>query len=397
MSKPLKICLMMQGGHGWIGGSEYIKNIILALGSLPAELRKTFEVNLFCNDLSEDEFVSQIRPHLNQIYTESFSLQPITLPNRLRWKLSLSFLRINNPIESFLNREKIDFVYPYFSRTTGKKLYRSAAWIYDFQHKYLPQLFTPEAIQHRDKVFANIAKYAPTIVLSSKTTESDLHKFFPETIGKTTVLSFRTSPRSEWYTGDPLQTQKKYHLPDRFFIISNQFWQHKNHLVVLEALKLLREHSLYPVVVCTGHIYDFRKPDYSDTILQKIHQWGLAQQVFLLGLIPKIDQIQLMRRSLVVIQPSLFEGWSTLVEDARCLGKHLILSDLPVNQEQNPPHSIFFKRDSADHLANFLAKYWEYLAPGPNLEDEAMAKVNNLKEIQTFGETFLKIAQTSGK
>ena len=35
MNEPLHICLVMQGGHGWVGGSEYIKNIILALRTLP--------------------------------------------------------------------------------------------------------------------------------------------------------------------------------------------------------------------------------------------------------------------------------------------------------------------------------------------------------------------------
>lgn len=393
MSKPLKICLIMRGGRDWIGGSEYIKNIILAMGSLPTKTQATFELNLLCNNKMEEEIKDQIHPYLNRIYTQQ-DLQPITLSNRIRWKLSRSLFKIDNlRLESFLDSKKIDFVYPYFSRNTRKRPYRSAAWICDFQHKHLPHFFTSDIISRRDKVFADTAKYSPTIVLSSKTAESDLHKFFPEAIDKTVVLPFKTSLSSECYAGDPLQTQRKYHLPNRFFIVSNQFWQHKNHLVIFEALKLLKRKSIYPIVVCTGHIYDYRQPAYSDTILQTIHKWGLAQQVFLLGLIPKIDQMQLMRRALAVIQPSLFEGWSTLVEDARSLGKHLILSDLPVNKEQDPPHSVFFKRDSAEHLTTFLAEYWEHLTPGPNPENEAMAKDNSLKEIKIFGEAFLEIAQ----
>ena len=44
MNKPLKIGLLMQGGRNWIGGAEYIKNIIFALSSLPHEVRSTFEI-----------------------------------------------------------------------------------------------------------------------------------------------------------------------------------------------------------------------------------------------------------------------------------------------------------------------------------------------------------------
>ena len=229
--------------------------------------------------------------------------------------------------------------------------------------------------------------------MSSKTAESDFQKFFPEATHKSKVLSFRTSPTSIWYEVDPGQVQQEYSLPDRFFLVSNQFWQHKNHLLLFKALKLLQEKSIHPIVVCTGHIYDGRQPDYSDTILQTIHKLGIAQQVYLLGIIPRLAQVQLMRRSLAVIQPSLFEGWSTIVEDARCLGKPVILSNIPVHIEQHPPSGLFFERNSPESLAPLLADCWEHLLPGPDLKQEVIARTNSLNEVQAFGYRFLEIAK----
>ena len=89
-----------------------------------------------------------------------------------------------------------------------------------------------------------------------------------------------------------------------------------------------------------------------------------------MGLVPKFDQIQLMRRSIAVVQPSLFEGWSTLVEDARLLGKPMILSNLPVHLEQNPPYSAFFEVNSPEDLAKLLGDFWQNYHPGPDLEKE---------------------------
>ncbi len=229
--------------------------------------------------------------------------------------------------------------------------------------------------------------------MSSKSAELDFQQFFPEVTHKSKVLSFKTSPPSAWYELYPQQIQHNYSLPERFFLLSNQFWQHKNYLVVFKALKLLQEKSIYPIVVCTGHIYDYRRPDYSDTILQTIHRLDIAPQIYLLGLIPRLDQVQLMRRSIAVIQPSLFEGWSTVIEDARCLGKSMIISDLPVNFEQNPPNSIFFDRNSPESLAPLLEDWWEHLSSGPDPEREAIAKANNLSEVQAFGYRFLEIAK----
>jgi glycosyltransferase involved in cell wall biosynthesis len=229
--------------------------------------------------------------------------------------------------------------------------------------------------------------------LSSKATEADFLNFFPDASSKTKVLPFKIFPISSWYKEDPKRIQKKYHLPDKFFLISNQFWQHKNHLAAFEALKLIYEKSIYPDIVCTGHLYDQRQPDYADTILQAIHELGIAKQVHLLGLIPKSEQIQLVRRAIAIIQPSFFEGWSTVVEEAKCFGKSIILSDLPVNREQNPPNSLFFKPESSEQLADLIATSWERLNPGPDFEQEMNAKKNYLNKVNDFAYDFIEIAR----
>jgi hypothetical protein len=118
--------------------------------------------------------------------------------------------------------------------------------------------------------------------------------------------------------------------------------------------------------------------------------------VYFLGLIPKFEQVQLMRQSLAVIQPSLFEGWSTLVEDARSLGKTMILSDLPVNLEQDPPHSIFFDRTSPEQLAQRIEELWLERSPGSDLEAEHQARENSYAEVQAYGYRFLEIAKELG-
>ncbi|MEH2384211.1 MAG: glycosyltransferase [Nostoc sp.] len=396
MNQPLRIGLIMQGGHGWIGGTEYIKNLILALSSLPDEERSTFEICLLYYGQSfEPDIQNQLNPYLNGTYNLETELGYFTFINRLKWKVKRVFFKQSAPrLSHFLIKNKLNFIYPYLVPDAENASYQGCPWIYDFQHKYLPHLFTQPDIDERDRGFAKIANSSSRVVLSSKTAAADFKKFFPNSECQTEVLQFRTSLPSSWYELNSVNLQSKYHLPDRFFIISNQFWQHKNHLIVLEALKILKASSIYPVVVFTGHIYDYRKPDYIDTILQTIHTCGLVNQVYLLGLIPRIDQIQLMRRSLAVIQPSLFEGWSTVVEDARCLGKKMILSDFPVHLEQDPPGSAFFDRHSSQQLADLIAEWWEKLKPGSNYEEEILAQARNREEVKAFGYRFLEIART---
>ena len=395
MNNPLKIALLLQAGRDWVGGVEYIKNLILALGSLPDEVRSTFEVHLIISsDPLDDDMHHRLAPYVKQFYNNDIDLLPLTFFNRSRWLLERKLLKKSDPrLEALIKQQGFDFIYPYATAHAGGGNYRAAAWIPDFQHRYLPQFFSTQEIQSRNQSHGFAAQYSRNVVLSSKTAAEDFEKFFPDTADKATVLSFKTSPSPTWYDGNPQQVQQSYCLPDRFFLVSNQFWQHKNHLVVFKALKLLQARLIFPALVCTGHIYDWRKPEYSDLILQTVHQFGLATQVSLLGLIPKADQVQLMRRSLAVIQPSLFEGWSTLVEDARCLGKPMILSDLPVNLEQNPPSSVFFDRHSSQQLADLLEEAWMQHFPGPDLVAEDRARKKNVDEVQAFGYRFLELAR----
>lgn len=393
MRRPLRIGLIMQGGHNWMGGVEYMKNIVFALASLPPEVRSTFEVCLICSEELKP-VASELSTFVSSTHFFDASQEPLTVPNLIRWgSTKILFGQADLRLDGALNQAKIDFAYPYFAAARWRKHFRSATWIPDCQHKYLTQFFTEAEIQMRDRQFSLTANHASVIVFSSKTAEADFKEFFFKATYKSEILSPCVYPLPEWYESDPVRTQEVYHLPERFFLINNQFWQHKNHLVAFNALKLLGDQAIHPVLVCTGSLYDYRNPLFLNTTLQTINKLGITHQVYLLGIVTRLEMISLMRRALAVIQPSLFEGWNFAVEEARCLGKPIVLSDIPVHREQDPPHSIFFENNSAEHLAMVLADAWKSLTPGPNREHEDIARNSNLKEAQAFGYRFLEIVK----
>jgi glycosyltransferase involved in cell wall biosynthesis len=143
--------------------------------------------------------------------------------------------------------------------------------------------------------------------------------------------------------------------------------------------------------VFTGHTHDHRMPAYFDDLLAEINKLSIRNNIAILGLIPKEDQLQLMRRSIGVIQPSLCEGWSTVVEDIRALAKPSILSNLPVHIEQNPAKSHFFDRNDPDSLFNAITKAWSEWKPGPNLNEEELARIDAKQRIKMMGKNFIAI------
>ena len=106
-------------------------------------------------------------------------------------------------------------------------------------------------------------------------------------------------------------------------------------------------------------------------------------------MIPRVDQVCLIRASKAVLQPSQFEGWSTVIEDARALGKPTIASNFPVHIEQDALGSTFFRMGDADDCARAIAQCLE--------KDEVLAYSSSLHDarILEFARDFMRIVNTT--
>lgn len=383
--RKLHICLFAQ--EGWNGGIEYTKNLVYALMSLPHDFRSTFRLSVFCSrQFAQSAFITYV-PGLNFYFQEDQPKFLQRLVNRI-----ISHVSGKRSLDFFLEKEKVDFAFPYYC--FNKCTFNFSTWIYDFQHRHLPHFFSLNEIRQRNKSFAAYTS-AGLVIVNSNSVAADLKHFYPHSQSKLIILPFKIFPLSEWYENNSFTT-KKYKIPERFFLISNQFWQHKNHLLVFEALKLLRQKNICPVLVCTGALTDYRNPGYINAVRRTVEVYGLGTHIYLLGEIPRIDQIQLLRRCLAVVQPSLFEGRGAIVEEAKLIGKPILLSNLPPHLEQAPPRAKYFTPDSAEKLSELLAEGWQKYASGIDKHQEKIGRERALKEIFEYGKKFLEIAKESG-
>lgn len=396
MTRPLHIGLVCRFGPGWQGGVEYLRNLAASLESLDAEEKKTFQLTLVYPD-EDSENTSIIGSEaVRRVFYKDY--RPIRRPFServaIRIKRSLPGGDLTR-FEHFLNDLDLDFLYPYQTETPERHSFHYASWIPDLQHRFLTDMFSNEDIEIRNVEYARAARLAPCVVLSSQTAREHFAEFYPDAVEKTRILSFATLPIDDWLNANLESTVRSYGLPDRFFALPNQFWKHKNHSLVFQALANLRDSDVRPIVVCTGPLFDNRRPQFSSEILQQIQKLGLAGQVILLGLLPKQDQIQLLRRSLAILQPSLFEGWSTVVEEARSLGKSILLSDIPVHREQNPPMAEFFDPHSPDCLAELLHDAWKRMPIGPDIAKETKAQSEGRESARRYAREFIQLARES--
>ena len=268
---------------------------------------------------------------------------------------------------------------------------RWVSWIQDFQHTHLPGFFSDKEICSRETEYKKRAKYANKVILSSEAVKKDFIKLYPEYKFKASVMQFVANVPSDVYIDDPGFICKEYRLPKKFFYVPNQFWKHKNHLLLLKSIKIAKEKSQDIFVVLTGPTNDYRNPRHFDDILVNISNLGLRNNVAILGLVPRKHFYYLARQSVSIINPSLFEGWSTSVEEAKSIGKPIILSDIDVHREQAPLESKYFRRKDENNLAEALCEYWIKYKPGPNLMMEELSRNLLTRRIRKFGENFISI------
>jgi glycosyltransferase involved in cell wall biosynthesis len=138
---------------------------------------------------------------------------------------------------------------------------------------------------------------------------------------------------------------------------------------------------------------DFRVPGHFRSLREYVAGEGLDSTVRFLGQVPRRDQVQIFRLAAAVVQPSLFEGWSTVVEDAKALGRPLILSDIPTHREQAGEIAAFFRAGSPEDLAKVVEDLWPRLAPGPDLASEQAARARTDRRRLEVGRAFMGIVQ----
>jgi len=132
-----------------------------------------------------------------------------------------------------------------------------------------------------------------------------------------------------------------------YFICPNQFWKHKNQMVIIRAAALMKE--LMPELVFnilfTGKEDGFKGEGLAEECKKACEEYNLNAKIHFLGFIDRTDLLVLIKNASALLQSSLFEGWNTSIEDAKSLNCPVIASALDVHKEQLPNHTLLDPHD----------------------------------------------------
>lgn len=269
-------------------------------------------------------------------------------------------------------------------------------WIgygWDFQHRQLPELFSVRERRRRHRLLGSMMTNADAVVVNSHDTAAEARLAYSKHANKIRALPFNACPRERWLddaTADPpINTPFARELP--YFMVSNQFWMHKDHPTAFKAFAKVAARHPDARLVCTGETSDYRRPAYFGELRRLLDELGIADRVAITGLLPKGEQIALLRACVALLQPTRCEGGpgGGAVYDAVALGVRSIVSDIPINRElSGEPTVTLFPAGDADALA---ARMSEALVTPSMPPDTALLRTLGMSRRAACGRVILDL------
>ena len=171
-----------------------------------------------------------------------------------------------------------------------------------------------------------------------------------------------------------------------FVFYPAQFWAHKNHVVLIQALRYLREEKGIKV-----NCYFVGSDQGNQAYVQKrIDESRLDDQIRILGFVDDVTLRYLYKNALALAYVSLLGPNNLPPIEAAALGCPVIISDLPGHREQMREAALFVDATSRKAVGDTVARLLADSHLGKELAEKGVALATKLKG-QPYFASILKI------
>ena len=266
--------------------------------------------------------------------------------------------------------------------------------IHDVMHRYYPDFpeYTWRERRARDLLYRNAAKYSAGVVVDSNTGRNDLVNFYgipPEKIHIIPLYPLvQTSNLAEMSSFAANEILQKFELPERFLFYPAQFWFHKNHVRLVQALHKLKKQGVVVPFVLTGSSTD----TYTfEDVNKVIRELNIEAQIHYLGYVSGEEIVALYKKSVALVFPTLIGPTSIPILEAMSLGTPVVCSHLFEMPDQIGDAGLTFDPFSVEDIADKIEVIWS----NDSLRDELAAKGPDRTKLLTperYGERWSEVA-----
>ena len=378
------ICL---SGNRMAGGMyQYICSLLYALKQLPSQEYMVKGVCLTegwlsaCQSLQIDSYYTENTTNNIQFFLRLITKFSIRLRRKIYSRLDLLDLKKND----------IDIcIYPVHEAYSYYIEIPSVASIHDLMHRYeseFPEVGEKKEYKARERLFRNIAKFANIILVDSKVGKRQVEEsYFQEvTQEKIKILPYIAPD----YIYDYLPRIKKNKEDGdkfRYIFYPAQFWKHKNHSNLLKAVKIVK--NSFPDIHLL--LVGAKKNGY-DTVLELIKEYGLKDNVTILGYVHDEKMVDLYKNATALIMPSYFGPTNIPPLEAFHLECPVAAADVYGVSEQVGNAAMLFDPNRPEDIARCICEFWkdnnireEYILRG-KIKDESWGRVQYSQTLENI-------------
>ncbi|HLZ30393.1 MAG TPA: glycosyltransferase family 1 protein [Chloroflexota bacterium] len=234
------------------------------------------------------------------------------------------------------------FTVPYFWRPGVP----CVSIVYDLQDVTYPEFFTAEQRLNRQRHIADACARSARVVCISDYVRGTL--LASADVRSEQVVTIRLGLLDDFRTSDTEVCEKLGVDPGDFLLYPANYWQHKNHLTLFQALRIHRQR--YPAsrlkLVCTG------APNARTRTLQTEAASMLPSgAVIFAGYLSRAELHALFDSCRALIYPSLYEGFGLPILEAMARARPVLCSNVTSLSEVAGDAAIYFDPNDAEQIA----------------------------------------------
>lgn len=273
--------------------------------------------------------------------------------NELSWfRLVQRRFDITSPMEKHLQSMDADLVY-FLTQTRLTSMLMHTPYIttlFDICHRDTPEF--PEVRENnefslRDNYFMNYLPIAALVITDSAELSEKASRIYGINKRRFLSMPYAESELNEENSNSTESVLQKFRLEAGYFFYPAQFWPHKNHARILQALHHLKEQgTIFQAAFAGGD-----KGNY-EFVKSLVNKLGLEEQVHFLGFVEQEDMRGLFLGCKAVVMPTYFGPTNLPPLEAWSLGKPLIYSNHL--KSNGGDAAIYADPDSIEDLARAM-------------------------------------------
>ncbi|HWS68370.1 MAG TPA: glycosyltransferase family 1 protein [Steroidobacteraceae bacterium] len=266
------------------------------------------------------------------------------------------FGRWLNPLARNLSALNCDYwIFPAQDAMSYQFEGKSIGTIHDLMHRYersFPEVGSWLRYRTREHRFRGIAEGCIAILVDSDLGRRHVMDCYGTSGGKIHVLPY-VHPGYLRTSSTRVDFDVHYSLPAKFLYYPAQFWPHKNHKTLFDAIGIVASFHPDIALVLTG-----AKRHAFEDVRAATAASGVSERVCFVGHVPDSDIRGFYERARALVMPTFFGPTNIPPLEAHALGCPVLVSDVYAMRDQLGDAALYFNPASAEDMADKIRSIW---------------------------------------